>query len=108
MQLLPARAGVFSRAEDDSDWRSGMRGIRKVSGTLAGLSAQATEHHDTHQEIITYRQLDPSDMTVDPGTGKVRLVDPGDDPLAGEVFDTPEFQTSQEFANQSKGTPTSD
>ncbi|WP_278236184.1 BCCT family transporter [Isoptericola sp. AK164] len=82
-----------------------------VSMTLDGLSttrsngrpAAAPEPEpeaEPEPQIITYRTLHPSDVVLDPETGDPVEVEQVEDPLAGEVFDTPEFESSQEFLNQ--------
>ncbi|WP_018156478.1 BCCT family transporter [Demetria terragena] len=81
--------------------RSEVRSMAGVSSTMGGLSpaaGQATEVQDP--QIISFRNLDASDMTIDPETGEHRLDNEVVDPLAGEVFDTPEFESSQEYVNQ--------
>ena len=84
--------------------RREIRGLRKVSGTLGGLSsAEAREKDVDDPGIIPYRPLDPSDVDFDPRTGQPVVAESGRDPLAGEVFETEEFESSQEYVDMGGG-----
>ena len=81
--------------------RSELRGLRDVSSTLVGLPAgesRGAQEDDPH--IVSFRHLSPSDMEFDARTGEAVLAKEAEDPLGGEVFDTPEFESSQEYVNQ--------
>lgn len=81
--------------------RQELRGMRRISTTFGGLPPdEPRAPQDGEPTIISFRHLSPGDMAFDPETGDPRLVDDGTDPLAGEVFDTPEFESSQEYINQ--------
>ncbi|MDO8150299.1 BCCT family transporter [Isoptericola sp. b408] len=84
-----------------------------LSTTLYGFAPTASDGHragvdgdgargdgEPESPIISYRALHPSDVVIDPETGDPVEVEPVEDPLAGEVFDTPEFEHSQEFLDQ--------
>lgn len=77
-----------------------LSGIRNISATFAGLrSGETPEAAREESPIVPYRQLKPGAVRVDPETGP-ELATKVRDPLAGEVFDTPEFVSSQEYLNQ--------
>ncbi|WP_036555155.1 BCCT family transporter [Nocardioides insulae] len=81
------------------------RGFRGVSSTIIGLPPEHPREIDAtdgqpEPHIVSFRHIHPSDMTFHPETGDPLLAEPSEDPLAGEVFDTPEFESSQEYINQ--------
>ncbi|MDO5627342.1 MAG: BCCT family transporter [Mobilicoccus sp.] len=70
-----------------------------ISATLGGLTARP-EEAGGDPRILSLITLPYSDMRVDPETGEPMLVDEVEDPLAGETFESPEFEDSQEYLNQ--------
>lgn len=81
--------------------RREVRGLGTVTTTMGGLPSTTGAQTDTGDPtIVSFRRVDPNDMTIDPATGEHRLEQDSVDPLAGEVFDTPEFESSQEYVNQ--------
>jgi choline/glycine/proline betaine transport protein len=74
--------------------------LRGVSTTLDGLPAPAlASQSSSGTTVLNIRRLRPDEVNVHPDTGQVEVDLRTSDPLAGEVFDTPEFQASQEFVN---------
>ncbi|MFT0847939.1 BCCT family transporter [Actinomycetaceae bacterium L2_0104] len=82
--------------------RKGMRGMSEASATLVGLPPDVLpgEPDRDQQEIVSFRSISSAAVSFDPDTGAPAAVDEIEDPLAGEVFDTPEFEESQEYLNQ--------
>lgn len=76
--------------------------LRGVSTTLDGLPVppEATGGDGPTPRIVNLRRLRQDEVHVDPETGAVEVEPRTEDPLAGEVFDTPEFEASQEFVDQ--------
>ncbi|MGV0645504.1 BCCT family transporter [Mycolicibacterium sp. XJ2546] len=91
------------RAQPEERIRRRMfKGLSGVSSTYIGLPPIATpgaEPAPPETQILTVRHLRPGDVTFHPATGEPVGVDSVDDPIAGEVFDTPEFESSQEYLN---------
>ncbi|GAB3620768.1 BCCT family transporter [Glutamicibacter endophyticus] len=79
-----------------------LKGLRHASTKLQPFPPQPTQSEDSNGEahIITFRPVEPSEVTIDPDTGDAHLNEEVTDPLAGQVFDTPEFEISQEYLNQ--------
>ena len=92
----PPQEDLKSRA------RKGMRGMASAAATLGGLPQDnAVEGTDSEQQaIVSFRTIDSGALNFNPETGEPEGVDETEDPLAGEVFDTPEFEESQEYLNQ--------
>lgn len=85
--------------------------LRGVSTTLDGLPAPTVSTPGAGTpRIVNLRRLRHDEVTVHPETGAVEVDLRTEDPLAGEVFDTPEFEASQEFVNMqdAPGTGTGD
>jgi choline/glycine/proline betaine transport protein len=102
MEVLPAEAGPRPEGIPAPSWRGRLQGIRDFSATFAGLPGDMRPADQSNsQPIVSYRQIDPGNMTMDPETGRFHL-EREPDPLAGEIFDTPEFPTSQEYLDQRK------
>ncbi|WP_313823875.1 BCCT family transporter, partial [Citricoccus sp.] len=81
--------------------RSPLHGVGGAATALAGLPVQGrNENGSSETQIITFRHVPPSETVTDPETGVIHMVAAAEDPLAGEVFDTPEFESSQEFLDQ--------
>ncbi|GAA1177233.1 BCCT family transporter [Ornithinimicrobium humiphilum] len=76
--------------------------LRGVSTTLDGLPVppEAEGGDGPTPRIVNLRRLRQDEVHVDPETGAVEVEPRTEDPLAGEVFDTPEFEASQEFVDQ--------
>src|SRR5699024_12480288 len=73
------------------------------SGGSASLGALPREREEpggaVDPTIVSYRPVPSTKLEFDPVTGRPVLADSEADPLAGEVFDTDEFQSSQEFVD---------
>ncbi len=82
--------------------------LRRVSTTLDGLPAPQVSDRASAPRVINLRPLRADEVNVDPETGEVEVDLRTSDPLAGEVFDTPEFAASQEFVNQQEAADESD
>jgi choline/glycine/proline betaine transport protein len=85
--------------------------LRGVSTTLDGFSSPTTPGSPgtgTATRVVNVRRLRPDEVSVDPTTGEIEVDLRAQDPLAGEVFDTPEFESSQEYVNRGGEAPTSD
>lgn len=101
VQILPTPE---DKTEPDSlpgRARRELRGLRGVSATLGGFpagSSGATPEADPR--IVSFRPLHPDNMEFHPETGEPIMTDQGRDPLVHEVFDTPEFEASQEYVYQ--------
>lgn len=80
--------------------RRRLRELRGVSTTFAGLSAPTEQPGSGSPNIVKFRPLNPSDVRPDPETGEQQLAHKDEDPLAGEHWDTPEFESSQEYLRQ--------
>ncbi|WP_232322897.1 hypothetical protein [Hoyosella altamirensis] len=46
--------------------------------------------------MYSFRPVESCDIVIDPATGVATVAEDVVDPLAGEVFDTPEFAASHE------------
>lgn len=86
-------------------WAGSQRGLRAdlgaISATLGGLSAPGPRTEEDGHELIAYHHVSAGSVRVDPETGRVEM-EPSRDPLAGEVFDTPEYSSSQEYVDQQR------
>lgn len=99
IQVLPIGADV-----SEEERAHPLRGLRNISATFAGLtSARDPESTAPEPPIVPYRQLNPGAVRTHPETGSPQLTEEAVDPLAGEIFDTPEFVSSQEYLNQGNG-----
>ena len=78
--------------------------LGSVSSTLAGFEPDSTPHTNGDGPVVSYRPLSSSEVRIDERTGQTE-VERVDDPLAGEVFDTPEFTSSQEYLDQGGSAP---
>lgn len=77
------------------------RGVRGISATFAGLSTWQPQvpRRDSSGLLVSVRAVPPTDVAIDPETGTVIVsAAPVEDPLGGEVFDTPEFAASHQGA----------
>lgn len=73
-----------------------------ASATLVGLPPDSLRE-DTEreqQDVVSFRSINSDALSFDPETGAPAAVDETKDPLAGEVFDTPAFEESQEYLDQ--------
>ncbi|MCO1339775.1 transporter [Kocuria polaris] len=78
-----------------------LRGISGASAALSGFSANGrTEVGEETKQVISFRHVDPAVAVVNPETGAITIIDEQRDPLAGQTFDTPEFESSQEYLDQ--------
>ncbi|OZC62835.1 transporter [Rhodococcus sp. 06-621-2] len=80
-----------------------------ISSTFSGLSPSRKDMATPGPDhlVVAVHQLSSDQLGVDPETGAVQY-SPGDapqDPLGGEVFDTPEFADSAEGHAQRTNTP---
>ena len=91
MQVMPA--GDDAPPQQHPRFRDD---LGDVSATLAGLDDGLGRTGDGDRAVISYRQLNPRIVRVDPATGRAGVAETVD-PLAGEYFDTPEFESSQEY-----------
>ncbi|MBG6084479.1 BCCT family transporter [Zhihengliuella flava] len=84
------------------------RGFGGTTTSLSGLTEDqgAGPNDGPSTQVISYRYVDPEVTSVDPATGAIHIVGESKDPLAGETFDTPEFESSQEYINQGGDPPT--
>lgn len=102
IQLLPQtqQAERPAAAPAASGARRG-GGFGALSTTLDGFAPTSNgEFPESESQIISYRSLSNSAVAFDPATGDPQVVDVVEDPLAGETFETPEFESSQEFLDQ--------
>lgn len=76
--------------------RAAVREAGGVSATLRGLPAAETDSGGPPSSIFAIRQVDPAGIQIDPESGHIEPVPDRmpEDPLGGEVFDTPEFEQS--------------
>ncbi len=76
------------------------RGARGISSTFAGLESWTpTEKTPEHPGLlVSVHSVSSSDLVTDPRTGNLEVSSEAatEDPLGGEVFDTPEFEASHE------------
>lgn len=97
-------AGTGSGARTQGSWKAGrslLHGVGGAATALAGLPVQGRpETGASETQLITFRHVPPGETVTDPETGVIHAVAAAEDPLAGEVFDTPEFESSQEFLDQ--------
>lgn len=101
MEVVPVPRKEPAQAGDESWARRELRGLRQVSATYAGLPSPGEgSDQDGDRHIISFRHLHPAKMDFDPQTGDARHAVEVEDPLAGEVFDTPEFESSHEYAKR--------
>ena len=75
-----------------------------MSSTLGGFNAASGDGHGPDGRIISYRPLSHTEVRIDEETGQAEL-EVVEDPIAGEVFDTPEFTSSQEYLDQGGSAP---
>jgi choline/glycine/proline betaine transport protein len=101
IQVLP---GPEDKLEPDSlsqRARKQVRGLRGVSTTLGGFpTGTSAEASNGDPRIVSFRPLHPDNMEFHPETGEPIMTNQGRDPLVHEVFDTPEFEASQEYIYQ--------
>lgn len=80
--------------------RSVWRGARGISASLATLDtprAVSGDRNGTGGTVYSLRPVESCDIVIDPATGAATVAEnPVEDPLAGQVFDTPEFAASHE------------
>ncbi|GAA3705306.1 BCCT family transporter [Zhihengliuella alba] len=108
MQVIPAHENGSppeQTAEGPVDQNGHpFRGIGGTSAALSGFAVgprTAAEEAAAHEpQIISFRHVEPGATSVDPETGAIQVLSEPKDPLAGEVFDTPEFESSQEYLDQ--------
>lgn len=102
MQVIPPpTTGPAPTQETPAETiRRGIRGIGNVSTTYAGLEDDEREQQEADSQIISFRHVDPNSLSIDPETGSPTVDGEAEDPLAGQTFDTPEFESSQEYVNQ--------
>ncbi|HRO31623.1 BCCT family transporter [Citricoccus sp.] len=94
-------AAAVDAAKPHRYGREVFRGLGGASMSLSGLATVVpTPGDEPDKHIISYRRVRPSEITVNPQTGAAELADTAGDPLAGETFDTPEFESSQEYLDQ--------
>lgn len=107
IEVLPQRAEPAAGAApdgpgDDRRWSRRLRSeLGGVSATLAGMEPPVGAGRDIDADgaaIVHYRPLGAG-LRVDPDTGRVDVLTV-EDPIAGEVFETAEFVSSQEYLNQ--------
>lgn len=100
LQVLPQPGGDETDDGASAQRRGALKGLRGISATLGGFEpGEAGPGMGDGRPIVPYRPLSPGHVRVDLGTGDVQ-VEHTRDPLAGEVFDSPEFENSQEKVNQ--------
>jgi choline/glycine/proline betaine transport protein len=96
-----AEAAVGPSQQARQRWWDELRG---VSTTLDGLPAPRVSVPSVPApRIVNLRRLRRDEVTVNPDTGAVEVDLRTADPLAGEVFDTPEFEASQEYLDLQDG-----
>ena len=100
-------SGAGSREEPvPTEKAPGRRLGSGISATFAGLSPSSrdlpTQDTDGHL-VLAVHEVSPNAIDVDPATGTIAYSGNGvlDDPLGGEIFDTPEFEQSAEGHAQS-------
>ena len=104
--LTPAEAGDVPAEPLSTRVRREVRGLRGVSASLGGLPRNRGEQESAvDPDIVSYRPVPSNRLEFDPATGRPVLADSGPDPLGGEVFDTEEFQTSQEYVDMGGTVP---
>lgn len=99
--VLPVQQPPPSSPLPQSARHKAWRGARGISATFGGLSAvqQRALARDDSGVLVSVRPVPPSDLAVDPQTGQVTVSEATlEDPLGGQVFDTPEFAASHEGA----------
>src|SRR5699024_8748520 len=98
--LTPADAEEEPAEPLSTRLRREVRGLRGVSTSLGGLPREREEQSSAvDPNIVSYRPVPSNKLEFDPVTGRPVLADSESDPLAGEVFDTDEFQSSQEYVD---------
>ena len=80
--------------------RRRLRELRDVSATFAGLPLGSDRTHSDDRPIVAFRPISQSNVRPDPETGAPELANEVEDPLAGQVWNTPEFEASQEYLDQ--------
>lgn len=101
VQVMPTTPEPGAQESLATQVRRHLRELRGVSTTLTGLGKDSgrTSTSTKDPQILPYRRVAASDVTFDPESGEPKLVAAGRDPLAGEVFDTEEFVSSQEYVD---------
>lgn len=90
----------------DPEHATSRRILRGIGGTTTSLSGFSEGERRSKSEpaepnqVITFRNVDPEATSVDPRTGAIQINGEHKDPLAGQTFDTPEFESSQEYLDQ--------
>lgn len=94
---LVTDADPATQPDSDAGAPGALFGLRSASATYAGLNQeQRAAQEADYSRVVRFRPLDPTSVQSDPATGATMKVDTKNDPLAGETFDTAEFQESQE------------
>ncbi|MFM9263230.1 BCCT family transporter [Rhodococcus sp. 5A-K4] len=86
----------------------GKRHPSGISATFAGLAPSTRDlpKQDTDEHLVlAVHEVSSHSIDVDPATGAIAYSGNGvlDDPLGGEIFDTPEFAQSAEGHSQASG-----
>lgn len=80
--------------------RKEVRGLRGVSASLGGLAPDRRSAAEADEAaIVSYRPLSSGNLDFDAVSGRPIATNQGADPLDGEVFDTDEFEASQQYVD---------
>ena len=84
--------------------RREVRGLRGVSASLGGFAPDRRSTGGAGEAaIISYRPLSSGNLEFDADSGRPIGTQESEDPLAGEVFDTEEFEASQQYKDMVEG-----
>ncbi|GAA4513626.1 BCCT family transporter [Brevibacterium yomogidense] len=95
-----AAEGVRTGERLSARLRREVRGLRGVSASLGGFEPDTPATGDAGDPaIVSYRPLNTGNLEFDSASGRPIGTQQGADPLDGEVFDTEEFQASQQYVD---------
>lgn len=92
-------AGAPVTARPLPQHRSAWRGARGISASFATVGTSTLVNGDRNGNggtVYSLRPVESCDIVIDPATGAATVAENDEDPLAGQVFDTPEFAASHE------------